>query len=71
MPGKLMTGGKKKNINEALIDGQARKDPKEQTTLMLRKSVRRKLKVLAFQQDKTMSDLVDEALESFFANGEQ
>ncbi|MCX8644497.1 hypothetical protein J3T92_07200 [Bifidobacterium sp. B4081] len=67
---KLMTGGKKKNINEALMDGETRKEPKVQTTIMMRRGMIRRLKTAAVERDSTMSDLVADALEKYLDEGQ-
>lgn len=65
---KLMTGGKKKNINDVLLDGEGRKksEAKVKVTLMLPKDMVRKVKTMGIERGRHMSDLVAEALRNTF-----
>lgn len=65
---KLMTGGKKKNINDVLLDGEGRKksEAKVKVTLMLPKDMVRKVKIMRIERDRSMGDLVAEALRNTF-----
>lgn len=65
---KLMTGGKKKNINDVLLDGEGRKksEAKVKVTLMLPKDMVRKVKIMRIERDRSMGDLVTEALRNTF-----
>ena len=63
-----MTGGKKKNINDVLLDGEGRKksEAKVKVTLMLPKDMVRKVKIMRIERDRSMGDLVAEALRNTF-----
>ena len=65
---KLMTGGKKKNIKDVLLDGEGRKksEAKVKVTLMLPKDMVRKVKIMRIERDRSMGDLVAEALRNTF-----
>ena len=65
---KLMTGGKKKNINDVLLDGEVRKksEAKVKVTLMLPKDLVRKVKIMRLERNRSMGDLVVEALRNTF-----
>lgn len=65
---KLMTGGKKKNINDVLLDGEGRKksEAKVKVTLMLPKDMVRKVKIMGLERNRSMGDLVAEALRNTF-----
>ena len=63
-----MTGGKKKNINDVLLDGEGRKksEAKVKVTLMLPKDMVRKVKIMGLERNRSMGDLVAEALRNTF-----